>query len=74
MKRPPDTYDKTDKSLLQKYFIPNYKAAVDNAKIVYQHYIRQHNEECGPNSKMPIWEWDASTTVFKLVEALKLRS
>ena len=28
MKRPPDTYDKTDKSLLQKYFIPNYKAAV----------------------------------------------
>ena len=61
-------------SLLQKYFIPNYKAAIDNAKIVYQHYVKQHNEECGPNSKMPIWEWDASTTVFKLVEALKLRS
>lgn len=69
-----DAYDKTDKSLLQKYFIPNYKAAIDNAKIVYQHYVKQHNEECGPNSKMPIWEWDASTTVFKLVEALKLRS
>ena len=69
-----DAYDKTDKSLLQKYFIPNYKSAIDNAKIVYQHYVKQHNEECGPNSKMPIWEWDASTTVFKLVEALKLRS
>lgn len=69
-----DAYDKTDKSLLQKYFIPNYKAAIDNAKSVYQHYVKQHNEECGPNSKMPIWEWDASTTVFKLVEALKLRS
>lgn len=69
-----DAYDKSDKSLLQKYFIPNYKTAVDNAKIVYQHYVKQHNEEYGPNSKMPIWKWDASTSVFKLVEALKLRS
>lgn len=33
MKRPPDTYDKTDKSLLQKYFIPNYKAAVAMQKL-----------------------------------------
>ena len=51
-----------------------FYTAVDNAKIVYQHYVKQHNEEYGPNSKMPIWKWDASTSVFKLVEALKLRS
>ena len=66
-------YDKADKSLLQKYFIPNYKIAVNNAKIVYQQYVKHHIEQYGCNSKLLIWKWDASTTVFKLVEALKLR-
>ena len=68
------TYNKTNEALLKTYFIPHYKDAVEKAKVVYQRYVKKYHEECKPNSEMPIWEWDASTTVFKLVEALKLRS
>ena len=66
------TYDKTNESLVKDYFIPHYKDAVENAKVVYQRYVKKHHEEFGLDSAMPIWKWDASTTVFKLVEALKL--
>ena len=66
------TYDKANASLVKDYFIPHYKDAVANAKVVYQRYVKKHHEEFGLDSAMPIWEWDASTTVFKLVEALKL--
>lgn len=66
------TYDKTNESLVKDYFIPHYKDAVENAKVVYQRYVKKHHEEFDLDSAMPIWEWDASTTVFKLVEALKL--
>lgn len=43
-----------------------------NAKIVYQNYVKAHNEKHA-NQRQPIWEWVSSTTVYKLVEALKLK-
>lgn len=64
-------YTKEDHALLQKYFFPNYKIAVQNAKIVYQKHVREL--ETDYNGILPVWEWNSSTSVFKLVEALKLR-
>lgn len=66
------TYSKTDKELLKKYFIPLSKDAVQNAKVVYQTRVKNFREVC-PNERLPIWNWNSSTDVFKLVEALKLR-
>lgn len=66
------TYSKNDKELLKKYFIPLCKAAVQNAKVVYQTRVKNFREVC-PNERLPIWNWNSSTDVFKLVEALKLK-
>ncbi|MCM1438525.1 MAG: RloB family protein [Roseburia sp.] len=66
------TYSKNDKELLRKYFIPLYKNAVQNAKVVYQTRVKNFRAVC-PNDRLPIWNWNSSTDVFKLVEALKLK-
>lgn len=66
------TYSKSDENLLKEQFIPKYKTAIVNSKIIYQNYIKAHNEK-NPNQKPPIWDWISSTTVYKLVEALKLQ-
>lgn len=67
------TYSKNDENLMRKCFIPKYKQAVRNAKIVYQKCVRDYNEKHSSPKFFPIWNWNSSTTVFKLVEALKLR-
>lgn len=69
-----DAYEKSDKRVLQKYFIPRYKEAIVNSKIVYQSFVKQWREDGTKDSRPPIWTWDASTTVFQLVEALKLQN
>ena len=66
------TYSKNDKELLKKYFVPFCKDAVQNAKVVYQTRVKNFREVC-PNDRLPIWNWNSSTDVFKLVEALKLK-
>jgi len=66
------TYSKNDKELLKKHFIPFYKEAVQNTKVVYQMRVKNFREVC-PNERLPIWNWNSSTDVFKLVEALKLK-
>lgn len=66
------TYEKNDMDMLKKYFIPYYKTAINNAKIVYQTRKKEHEKKFGPNSKPEIWKWNSCTTVYKLVEALKL--
>ena len=66
------SYSKTDKEILKKYFIPYYKIAMNNAKINYQNRVAEHNQRYGENSQMKIWEWNSSTNVYKLIEALKL--
>ena len=65
-------YEQADGSILDKYFIPYYNTAVTNAKIVYQTRMKEHLELYGENSRPKIWEWNSCTTVYKLVEALKL--
>lgn len=66
------TYSKNDKELLKMHFIPLYKDALHNAKVVYQTRVKNFREVC-PKDRLPIWNWNSSTDVFKLVEALKLR-
>lgn len=66
-------YEKNDETLLKKYFVPNYKTAINNSKIVYQTKRKEHIATFGDNSRAPIWEWNSSTSVFKLVESLKLQ-
>ncbi len=65
-------YEKSDEITLKKYFIPYYKTAVNNAKIVYQKKKVEHENRYGESSQPRIWEWNSCTTVYKLVEALKL--
>lgn len=66
-------YIKGDEKQLATYFVPCYKNAVQNAKIVHQKWVRDHLTECGSKSKYRIWDWNSCTTVYKLVEALKLQ-
>lgn len=66
------SYSKNDKELLKKYFLPYYKAAMNNAKINYQSRVAKHNQRYGESSQMKIWEWNSSTNIYKLIEALKL--
>ena len=65
-------YDKADKDLLKKYFIPSYKTATENAKIVHQKYIAAHEKKHHGNKDYRIWEWNSCTNVYKLIEALQL--
>ncbi len=67
------TYSKTDEKLMKKCFVPKYKQAVENAKIVYQKHVKDFNEKHKNQKILPIWNWNSSTTVYKLVEALKLK-
>lgn len=66
------TYEKADEESLRKYFIPYYKTAVNNAKIGYQNKKVEHENRYGSNSQPRIWEWNSCTTVYKLVDPLKL--
>lgn len=65
-------YEKSDIDLIKKYFLPFYKTAINNAKIVHQKRKMAHEKLYGPNSRPEIWKWNSCTTVYKLVEALKL--
>ena len=62
----------SSEDILKRYFIPNYSVAVENAKIVYQMRFAEHIKKFGKDSKPHIWEWNSSTSVFRLVDALKL--
>ena len=65
-------YSKNNEKLLSEYFIPRYGQAVENAKVVHQRFLRDHRTQYGECSNPKIWEWNSCTTVYKLVEALKL--
>ncbi len=66
------TYSKANIDILKKYFIPNYHNAVINAKIVHQEWIKKNNKKYGNNANQKIWEWNSCTTIYKLIEAMKL--
>lgn len=63
-----DSYNKTDSNILKKYFIPHYKNAIENSKTVYEKRLKDTENKDNIKS---IWEWNSSSTVFLLVEALK---
>ena len=65
-------YEKNDIQSIKKYFIPYYKTAINNAKIVFQKKKYEFEKQSNSNSRLPIWEWNSCTTVYKLVEELKL--
>ena len=64
-------YEKSDIDLLKKFFLPLYKTAIQNSKIIYQKNIKIHNQ-LHKGAPYKIEEWNPSTSVFKLVEALQL--
>lgn len=66
-------YDKSDKELLKKHFLPKLDDAVVNSKVIYQRKVKQHKQEYMGNKNYRIWEWNSSTNVFQLIEALKLQ-
>ena len=68
------TYDKSDDDTLKNYFVPNYNIAINNAKIVYQKRVKEFREQFNEAKDLPIWEWNSSTTIYLLVEAMKLSS
>lgn len=63
-------YIKGDVNILKKCFIFKYRDAVTNSKIIFQKKLKDHNEL--NTGKPKYWEWCSSTTVYKLIEALKL--
>lgn len=65
-------YDKTNRELLKNYFIPEYKKAAENAKVVYQKWMQRHVQKYGENSRPEIWKWNSCTSVYRLIEALQL--
>lgn len=67
------SYEKNDVEILKRYFLPYYRNAINNAKIVYQRKKANHELKY-PGAKPRIWEWNSCTNVYKLIEALKLQS
>lgn len=67
-----DKYNKANKELLEKYFIPKIATAVQNSKIVYQKRVLEHKNRYGDSSNYEIWKWNSCSNVFQLIEALKL--
>jgi len=65
-------YSKSDKELLETYFIPRYKQAIMNCKIVHQSYIKEHNRADCAYIDYKIWEWNSCSNVYELIEALQL--
>lgn len=68
------SYDKSDKELLKKYFIPKLATAVTNAKKVYQKYVAEHKKVNHSGENYKIWEWNSCSNVYQLIEALKLNN
>ena len=64
-------YQKSDLELIREIFIPKIPEALHNAKAYCQKLEAEHQKEYG-NDKFPIWKWKSSTTVYKLIEAMKL--
>lgn len=67
-------YDKSDKELLKKYFIPKLTTAVTNTKKVYQKYVAEHKKANHTDENYKIWEWNSCSNVYQLIEALKLNN
>lgn len=65
-------YSKNDKKMLKQYFVPRCRIAIENAKRNHQKFIKDHNENFCGHPNHPVWNWNPCTTVYMLVEELKL--
>lgn len=66
-------YNKNDEAILKKYFLPNYKEAIQNAKVVLQNRINKYGNISNNITDYPIHERNSSTSVHLLLEKLNLR-
>ena len=66
------SYKKNDDDLLKNTFIPKLLTATTNAKKNYQRYQAERQREYITNKQFRIWEWKSTTTVYQLIEALRL--
>ena len=67
-------YDKSDKGLLEKYFIKKgISDAVNNSKIIYQKFLVRLNKESDELLAKDINDMNACNNVFQLISDLKLK-
>lgn len=62
-------YEKNNKELLKKFFVPEIKTAVNNAKINYQNHVLKNRNL----AQDEFWKCNPCSRVFKLIEALKFK-
>lgn len=67
------SYNKSDKNILKKHFLPKLDDAVTNSKVIYQKRVAEHEKKYDGNKGYRIWEWNPCTNVYMLIEALKLK-
>lgn len=65
-------YNKSDKNILKKYFLPKLDDAITNSKVVYQKRVAEHERKFAGNKGYTIWDWNPCTNVYMLIEALHL--
>jgi len=65
-------YDKSDSKLLENYFIPNLSTGIKNSKKTLQSQIVQFKNDNNTINDPNIWELYSVTTVYKLIEFLKI--
>lgn len=65
-------YKKNDIELIKNKFMPEALTATQRAKKAHQKLIVEHQKNNEGNTNYPIWEWKSTTTVYQLMDALKL--
>ncbi|MFA5005907.1 MAG: RloB family protein [Candidatus Izemoplasmatales bacterium] len=63
-------YDKNDARLLENHFVPRYRQAAVNAKMMHQTMKREYMNDHPAAADAHIWELESATTVYQLVEFL----
>ena len=66
------SYKKNDIDTIKTKFIPEAMKATQRAKKTHQKLIVEHQKNNHGNTNYPIWDWKSTTTVYQLMEALKL--
>lgn len=64
-------YSKADAMVVKAVFLPALNDALTNARIIHQERIRDYHRTHNDDN-FPYCEWNSFTTVYRLVEALKL--
>jgi hypothetical protein len=67
------SYDKNDKELLKKYFLPKVDNAVINCKIICQKKEKEYEQNHPFDKNYKFWEWNPCSNVYELIESLKFR-